>query len=208
MSNRLIGRLAGLPHVFDALRWILEGAYRGHEAVIVQELKGPHARILDFGCGTGIYARFFDPRAYIGIDLNRTYVAAAARKFPHHRFLVMNGLQLAFADASFDTCFISGVLHHLDDEGARQVLREIARVLKPEGALIVWEDTPTQFAWNGIGRLIHHWDLGQHIRSSREYQHLLETRFAIENAYPMRSGFMDYGVFRCTRKREPAKESA
>ena len=52
-------------------------------------------------------------------------------------FLEMDGEDLAFEDASFDTVCISYALHHLDDVEA--VLTEMMRVLRPGGRFIIQE---------------------------------------------------------------------
>jgi SAM-dependent methyltransferase len=193
LPGSLVRRLAAVPRLFDALRWMLEGGYRGHHSVIRSHLSDT-GRTLDLGCGTGIYARFFPPGSYVGADLNPAYIAAAQAKFPGHQFLVQDATRTSFADGEFDACMISGVLHHLDDSQADQLLGEAARVVRPGGTLVVWEDIPAPW-WNLLGHVIHHLDLGSHIRTPAGYRGLLERRFTIQDTCAMRSGAMDYQVF-------------
>jgi ubiquinone/menaquinone biosynthesis C-methylase UbiE len=195
-QNPLVRWLARVPRLFDALRWILEGGYRGHHRVIATHLTNV-GRTLDLGCGTGIYARFFPPQSYVGADIDPDYIAAAQSKFPNHRFLVQDATQTSFQDGEFDACMISGVLHHLDDELATQMVKEAARVVRPDGAIIIWEDIPAP-RWNLIGHVIHRLDLGSHIRTPAGYRALLERHLAIRESTTMRSGAMDYQVFVAT----------
>src|SRR6476619_1247248 len=102
----LVRRLAGVPRFFDALRWILEGGYRGHHRVI-STLVANHGRMLDLGCGTGIYAPFFPANGYVGIDITPAYITAAKEKFPGYRFEVQDATKLSFAAGEFDACMIS-----------------------------------------------------------------------------------------------------
>jgi ubiquinone/menaquinone biosynthesis C-methylase UbiE len=197
MIRKLVARLADVPLAFDALRWILEAGYRGHRRVLQRELPSGGGLVLDCGCGTGIFAGCFRSEEYTGIDLRPEYAAAASRRCREHRFHVMDARRLGFADHCFDRAFVSGVLHHLDDDSAQAVLQELARVLRTGGTLVIWEDVPTRSRANPIGMLIHRLDLGGHIRDCEGYRRLIEEVFPVARSYAMRSGFMDYHVFCC-----------
>lgn len=94
-------------------------------------------RILDVGCGTGaILKQLGSPERNVGIDL-----APEAISFCQKRGLtnVQQGdiCALPFADGSFDAVICSSVLYHewvLDVAGA---LREMHRVLRPDGLLLI-----------------------------------------------------------------------
>ncbi len=93
--------------------------------------------ILDVGCGTGaILEQLGNPGKNVGIDL-----APEAISFCRERGLnnVRQGdiCALPFADASFDAVICSSVLYHQwvgDVEGA---VREMHRVLRPSGVLLI-----------------------------------------------------------------------
>jgi ubiquinone/menaquinone biosynthesis C-methylase UbiE len=195
MLRHLVAALAARPRLFDLLRWTLEAGYRGHHHLITRELQPLSGPVLDVGCGTGVFAHYFDPTEYLGIDLNPDYIAAAQRRAPQHRFAVMDARRLELPDQSQRRCIISGLLHHLPDDDAGQVLREVARVLQPGGRVAIWEDIPTQSIWNPVGPIIHQLDLGDHMRRPEEYLGLIEPHFAITHSGRMRSGWMDYGVY-------------
>lgn len=199
MLRGLIHRLAASPAIFDALRWTLEGGYRGHHRVIDQTLRSASGPVLDLGCGTGVFAPRFDPREYLGVDLSPTYIAAAARKHPRHRFAVMDARRLELADHSQSRCFIAGMLHHLSDDAADAVLSEVQRVLQPGGRIVIWEDVPARRWWNVPGRIIHALDMGDAIRTPDGYRRLIERHLTVEAESSMTSGCMDYAVFQCRR---------
>ena len=81
----------------------------------------------------------------------------------------------------------------------KRLIMELERVLKPQAALLVWEDVPARRPWNIIGHAVHRLDVGQHIRASESYRHLLSTRFHVERTSFFRSGFMDYGTYLCVK---------
>ncbi len=199
-ETSLIRRLAGVPRLFDALRWTLEGGYRGHHHVVQNNLVDA-GHVLDLGCGTGIYAHFFPPDRYLGVDISPEYIAAARSKFPRHQFQVHDATAVPLPSQSFDACMVSGVLHHLDDRDADHLLAEAARVVRPDGKIVIWEDIPAPW-WNVVGHVIHRLDLGNHIRTPSDYQRVIERRLEVFHASAMRSGAMDYQVF-LARPRSP-----
>jgi ubiquinone/menaquinone biosynthesis C-methylase UbiE len=93
--------------------------------------------IVDVGCGTGaILKQLGNPDKNVGID-----IAPEAISFCRQRGLnnVQEGdiLALPFPDASFDAVICSSVLYHewvSDVEGA---MREMHRVLRPGGVLLI-----------------------------------------------------------------------
>lgn len=93
-------------------------------------------RILDLGCAAGWnMSRFVQyGRFPIGLDVVPERVKLAAL---HGPVALASGLQLPFADASFDVIYIQHVLHHIGD--VAQALREVRRCLRPGGTLFLVE---------------------------------------------------------------------
>jgi SAM-dependent methyltransferase/uncharacterized membrane protein YbhN (UPF0104 family) len=98
---------------------------------------------LDLGCGLGEQCREMERRGFrvFGLD-----IALQLLKLAHASGVkALNGsaLELPFKDASLAFAYSIGVLHHLTDKSLQQAAcREIARVLKPDGVLIVHETNP------------------------------------------------------------------
>ncbi len=109
--------------------------------------------LLDAGCGTGNYSAALLPRVgrISAVDLNDDMLNRARNKLADecqrgridfHRASID---ALPFADATFDGILINQVLHHLahdsdangDYSMHRKVFAEFARVLKPDGAVVV-----------------------------------------------------------------------
>lgn len=195
MLERVVDALAARPVVSDAARWLLEAGFAGERAVLSRERCREASRVLDLGCGTGVLAGAFDAARYVGVDPGGRYVARARRKFPRHRFLVMDGTRLAFRSGAFDVVLIGGVIHHLEDADARALLAETRRVLRPDaGRLVAWEDVPARSRLNLVGRLVHRLDAGHRIRRAEAYRDLVRGVFPRVRDYPMRSGVCDYVV--------------
>jgi SAM-dependent methyltransferase len=102
-------------------------------------------RILDVGCGTGetlarFEARGAKPENLFGVDLLADRIRGAREKFPGFHFREANAEALPFADGEFTLVSVFTVFTSiLDPQMARNISREIARVLSPGGA-VVWYD--------------------------------------------------------------------
>jgi SAM-dependent methyltransferase len=93
-------------------------------------------RILDAGCGVGMYVRAFrqfSSEVY-GIDVDADKIAEASRDLPNLK--VSPAESLPFEDDFFDVVLSHEVLEHVIDD--RAAAREAIRVLKPSGRLVVF----------------------------------------------------------------------
>lgn len=98
----------------------------------------PGMRVLDVGCGRGeilLHARRLGAHA-VGTDYAEAALALAGRVSgcPVAR---CDAKALPFADRSFDRVFLIGVMDHLHDWELEACFREIRRVLKPGGRVII-----------------------------------------------------------------------
>ena len=109
-------------------------------------------RILDIGCGNGRLLDAIKKRrpAYIGLDVSKKLINIAKENYPNGNFQVFDGLTIPFPDDYFDKVFAIRVLHHIPSKEFRQkFLKEIRRVLKPQGLLIL-----TVWSWHSKDKRI------------------------------------------------------
>lgn len=126
-----------------------ENSYRDILAALDMDAQG---FAVDVGCGSGdsllaLHENVANPT--IGFDLSRAMVKLAR---------VRTGLKVYTSDAArlplpndsvaVVTCF--AVLHEMPREYASKVLRELVRVVRTDGHVIIWDQNP-----DAIGRLQH-----------------------------------------------------
>lgn len=116
------------------------------------------ARILDVATGTGEQAFAFARQGYevIGIDLSEAMlnIAHQKNKYGNVKFEVADATTLRFPSNSFDVVCVSFALHDMPLFIREKVLKEMVRVTKPKGTIVIVDyDLPR----NPIGRaLIYH----------------------------------------------------
>lgn len=97
-------------------------------------------RILEIGCGTGLFTEKVccNTKASIcAVDLSENLLAIAKQKnLGQVHFQAGDAMQLKFADCQFNAVFGNSILHHLDMEVA---LQEVFRVLKKGGRAVFAE---------------------------------------------------------------------
>lgn len=106
------------------------------------------ARVLEVGCGTGAMMRFLARRddfsgIALGVDQSPVFIDAARRYAQEERvgdrveFRVGDAHGLDFPDGTFDAVIAHTVISHVTDTAA--VIREMARVVRPEGTLVIFD---------------------------------------------------------------------
>jgi len=147
----------------------------------------PTERILDVGCGTGDLARLGARRFPRARVLASDFTAAMLQKAERRTrgrpeavrvaFARANALRLPFPDATFDLATNAFVARNFSDLPA--ALRELRRVLRPDGTLLTLEITePTS---SGFGAVFHaYFDrvvpmMGAAVASAGPYRYLPES---------------------------------
>ncbi|MCA9911866.1 MAG: class I SAM-dependent methyltransferase [Anaerolineae bacterium] len=110
------------------VEWVLDRVdWRGDETV------------LDVGCGTGLYydklAEYHPDLRYVGMDLIGGMLRGHSGYNNEKSLLQGDAQQLPFATASFDVVMANHMLYHV--ENVEIAVAELARVLRPDGILIV-----------------------------------------------------------------------
>jgi demethylmenaquinone methyltransferase/2-methoxy-6-polyprenyl-1,4-benzoquinol methylase len=112
---------------------------RWRSAVVSAVDPKPGERVLDLAAGTGTSSVPFDRAGafVVATDFSLGMLRVGKRRQPSLSFVAGDGMNLPFADASFDAATISFGLRNIHDRLVG--LRELARVVRPGGRLVVCE---------------------------------------------------------------------
>ncbi len=139
-------RFKVLDILYDPLLFV-SGLGKGFKSRITNlaKLNDEPATIVDVGCGTGtqlLILREKYPQAKIwGIDPDFSLISKlqSSRAFATKdiSFNCAHAESLPFEESSIDVCFSTLAFHHMSTHSKQEAFREIYRILKPDGALVL-----------------------------------------------------------------------
>jgi len=98
-------------------------------------------RVLDIACGTGelekLLLNVYPELKIVGVDISENMLEIARSKLPNLEFINTSAIALPFASFSFDVVITASAFHYFDRP--ELALKEIHRVLKPNGKLIIMD---------------------------------------------------------------------
>lgn len=191
------------PRVYDAAQRLM-GATRVRTELTTEFIKPTSGmRILDIGCGTSEILAFLpaDVR-YVGFDISERYVHAAVQRFGARGDFYASRLsrkQLAQFQP-FDVVIAVGVLHHLDDGEAHDMLELAHEALVDDGRVITIDPclAPGQ---NPLARVLILNDRGQNVRDEAGYRSLVSGRFRATSGQVRHRNWIPYThwIMECQR---------
>lgn len=103
----------------------------------LQSLEG--TKILDVGCGNGKDCKYISQKGFDinGIDLSVGMLEIAKERVPEGKFEVMDIANITYPDNSYDGIISNCSLFHVPTEELPKTLESFARILKPNGKLLL-----------------------------------------------------------------------
>jgi SAM-dependent methyltransferase len=148
-------------------------------------LPQPGERVAEVGCGSGVLCRLVAPHLLpggelLGLDMAPEMVAAARalagqHSSAHLRFEIGSGEALPVEDDTLDAAFGARLLLHVADP--IRVVREMARVVKPGGRVVLmdwdFETVAVTHSDRELTRRLLHWRCDHHGGDNWSGRHLL-----------------------------------
>jgi SAM-dependent methyltransferase len=127
--TKLAFKIMGIPHIGARLR----------AREILKNIKSFKERLLDAGCGTGIYSLSLNKnfKCIDAVDISKEKIGFLEdnNKYKNIVFKCCDLKSLSFPDQYFDVVICSDVLEHIKED--MKAIKEIVRVLKKGGVLLL-----------------------------------------------------------------------
>jgi demethylmenaquinone methyltransferase/2-methoxy-6-polyprenyl-1,4-benzoquinol methylase len=135
-----------IARVYDRMNSVMTAGmhHRWRRRAVDLARVGPGSRALDVATGTGDLAIELAARgaSVIGLDFSERMLELARSKAPAIEFVQGNALELAYPEASFDAVTVGFGARNFSD--LERGLRELARVTRPGGRVVILEITTPQ----------------------------------------------------------------
>ena len=150
----------------------------------------PSKKVLDFGCSSGFFAKYFTDRGlnYFGYDIDEEALKVA--KFYHPQAYFSADLDGIEKKGPFDLIIISCCMHHIDDATLKPILKRLAGFLTSDGKLLVIDIIAQPEEKSLPLRLFRKMERGQHLRLLEDYTSIIKSTFTIDELYFETSHFM------------------
>lgn len=182
-----------IPFVYSSFQSLM-GAHRFRTGFVARHVRPtPGMRMLDIGCGPADILAYLPDVDYWGFDISEAYIARARARFGARGHFQCKQLEPRDLDGlpRFDVAIAIGLLHHLDDSVAAEVLRLAHRGLRPGGRLLTVDPCidPSQ---NAVSRFLVMNDRGQNVRTRAAYEALAAPVFSRVDAQVRHQSWIPY----------------
>jgi ubiquinone/menaquinone biosynthesis C-methylase UbiE len=182
-DDRGLKKLLAVSHFYEFFQKHLLGGKNARRwlAKNVWKLRGGET-VVDLGCGSGSILEYMpEDIDYFGVDISENYVRAARKRFSDRgTFFLGTACDLLNQGdpriKTADMVLCNGLLHHLSDDEAIEVLELSKRIMKPNGRLVCLEATFLAHQTK-ISKWIVSTDRGRYVRSEQEWKDLLSRAF-------------------------------
>jgi 2-polyprenyl-3-methyl-5-hydroxy-6-metoxy-1,4-benzoquinol methylase len=151
------------PKIWAAFRRLLDSTFGlySKRTILLKKWGVDQGTILDVACGTGQFHNITD-KGYLGVDLNGDFIERAHKLHgrPGVQFRQCDVKDLRDEGIEYDTVLMVGILHHVDEQTARNLLQTVRGMTRKQMVMmeVIQEQT------NPLGRLIKNNDRGEYVR--------------------------------------------
>ena len=178
-SERTTGwrSMFSLPSVYRLAQRVI-GAERFRIVLAGEIIRASDSdRVLDLGCGTADILDHLPAVDYLGVEPSQRYVDAAAARFGDRgSFVTSAGERFTAGGGDRTIAMAIGVLHHMDDAAATEMLSVASDALCAGGRFVSIDPTLVD-GQSPIAKFLVSRDRGQHVRSPEVQAELVSAAF-------------------------------
>lgn len=176
----LAHRAVAVPLVYDTVQRLAGGGLVDRRLdARLRALPRPRLAV-DLGGGTGGNRSHLErARRYLCLDIDRRKLSGFRAKEPAGLALQGDATRAPLRDGSADLVLLKYLAHHLEDGALARLFAETARLLSPEGRVVLVEPVWAPRRWPS--RLLWHYDRGDHPRGPEALRAAFEAHFQVES---------------------------
>jgi ubiquinone/menaquinone biosynthesis C-methylase UbiE len=180
MITGLLHRIVARPFVYDLVQTAVGAKQvRRRLAERIGPVRDAHL-VVDIGGGTGSVGALWSPSSkYVCLDIDPLKLTGFIANNPTGVALQADATRIPIADGSVDVVLCTNVTHHLTDPLLSAMIAESARVLRPQGKLIL-----SDALWipnRRVGRTMWHYDRGSFPRTAETIRAVVAGPLTIES---------------------------
>ena len=168
------------PHFWLAFQLLLGGTFDKRK--LATEYYSDQKKVLEIGCSVGnVSAAFtkYNNLNFVGIDTDEIAISNARKRFRNLKNFIFNSYDLremSKTNQTFDYILFAGILHHVNDGDAMELLRNAVPLLDPEGIIIISEPLPAHESDSWLIRLYHNlFEQGSWVREKKDIETLVNN---------------------------------
>lgn len=186
----ILAKILDTPFFYNLTQVVLSMDFPSVAKKIIKEY--PHEAIFEIGCGPGKFMKYINPKKYLGIDMNESYIKYAKKNFETKsiKFMSLNALNIPKMKDSFDLIIVMNVTHHLTNQEIEYILKTLKRnvIFK---RLLIFDGKPDI---GPLGKILEYLDQGNNFRETDQLARLVKKYFKIERAETVRK---PYWIYKC-----------
>ena len=147
----------------------------------------PGAKVLDFGCGTGLFAKTIlqSGLSYVGYDIDPKVIAYATQMY--RSFMFTTSRQDLEGYAPFQLIVANCCFHHICDAGIEEELAYFCKLLGTGGRFLLIDLLLNDNDPHVLRRLFRKLERGAYVRTMDAYDEIVKKFFDIERRWTARS---------------------
>ncbi len=150
------------------------------------------ASVLDFGCGTGLFAPVFYKRGlkYCGYDIDEGLVRYGQVLYGRKGCEFSKSINALNDGKPFDLIIANCCFHHIDDASALDIIMDLRTRVNDDGMFLLIDILFPHSDPSVLRGLFRRLERGAYIRTKEQYVGLVEKGFCIMKSYITRSHLM------------------